>query len=273
MPFGQNDSVDGITNTISGLNVSGEKGKYVPPHLRNRPEPSSNWADQAEDVDPRDNRGGGGGGGWDRSGSWGVDRRGGGGGSGGGDRWEGGSGGYRGDRRDSYGGGAGGYGRDSRDSRDSRDGRGSFGGGRGGGRGGFGGLDRWSNWRDTRHDPAAREQTRNQKPTVADPVAQELFGAVVNTGLNFEAYEDIPVETSGERCPPPLTSFDDVDLGDVVTNNVILCKYTKPTPVQKTSIPIILESAFNFHTLSLFFSLYLFYFIFLFFSIRRFIFI
>lgn len=243
MPLGHNESVDGITGTISGLRVE-EKQKYVPPHLRNvrAPEPT-NWADQAED-EPREHRGGGGSG-WDRSGSWGMERRGGGGaGGGGGDRWNdrGDRGGRDMDRRDSrddrrdYGG--------YRDSRDSRGAPPSF-GGRGGSRGGggFGGLDRWSSWRDSRHDPAVRAEQARQapKPDVSDPGVQAVFGDHSNTGLNFEAYDDIPVETSGKDCPPPLVSFDDLDLGDVIMNNILLAKYTKPTPVQKTSIPIVLK--------------------------------
>jgi ATP-dependent RNA helicase DDX3X len=249
MPLGHNESVDGITGTISGLRVE-EKQKYVPPHLRNQvraPEPT-NWADQAEDVDPRDRdqRGGGGSGGWDRSGSWGMERPRGGGaaGAGGGDRWGGGGGGDRdrdrGDRRD-FGG------RDS--GRDTRGPPPSFnnrGGGGGGGRGGsFGGLDRWTNWQDSRHDPAARaEEARLAKP-VLDPAALAVFGDHTNSGLNFEAYDDIPVETSGKDCPTALVAFDDVDLGDIITNNILLAKYTKPTPVQKTSIPIVLKGMFS----------------------------
>lgn len=238
MPFGHNDSVDGITGTISGLQLQdegrGERQKYVPPHLRGRaaaaPEPT-NWADAAETEDPRDQRGGGGGaGGWGGNSSWGAERpsaRGGGG-------WGGGGGSDRG-----------GGGRDSRDSRDfGRDSRGppqSFRGGRGGGGGGFGG-DRWSVWRDSRHDPATRSDQKSVlKRSMDDSLEQELFGQQVNTGLNFEAYDDIPVETSGEDCPPPLVSFADIDLGDVIMNNILLAKYTKPTPVQKTSIPIILK--------------------------------
>ena len=258
MPLGHNESVDGITSTISGLRVE-EKGKYVPPHLRNRAPEPTNWADQAEDVDPRDQQRGGGGAGWDRSGSWGMDRapRGGGGDRGsGGDRGGGGDRGWSGDRGDSRGvrddrgppprgdfGGGGGY-RDG--GRDSRGPPPSFGrgGGRGGGFGG-GGLDRWTSWHDTRHDPEARaEQARAQKPDTSDPSVQAVFGQQSNSGLDFSAYDDIPVETSGRECPAALVTFDDVDLGDVIMNNIVLAKYSHPTPVQKASIPIALKGMF-----------------------------
>jgi len=54
----------------------------------------------------------------------------------------------------------------------------------------------------------------------------------------FDAYEDIPVEASGRDCPPHVDSFDQLDLGEVLTNNIRRCKYTKPTPVQRYAIPI-----------------------------------
>lgn len=59
-----------------------------------------------------------------------------------------------------------------------------------------------------------------------------------NTGINFDAYEDIPVETSGENVPPPVNTFAEIDLGDALNQNIRRCKYVKPTPVQRHAIPI-----------------------------------
>ncbi|TKY47841.1 DEAD-box ATP-dependent RNA helicase 37 [Spatholobus suberectus] len=64
------------------------------------------------------------------------------------------------------------------------------------------------------------------------------FGEQENTGINFDAYEDIPVETSGENVPPPVNTFAEIDLGDALNQNIRRCKYVKPTPVQRHSIPI-----------------------------------
>ncbi|XP_017110211.2 ATP-dependent RNA helicase bel [Drosophila bipectinata] len=69
---------------------------------------------------------------------------------------------------------------------------------------------------------------------------QELFG-VGNTGINFDKYEDIPVEATGQNVPPNITSFDDVQLTEIIRNNVNLARYDKPTPVQKYAIPIIIS--------------------------------
>ncbi|KAJ7544577.1 hypothetical protein O6H91_09G083900 [Diphasiastrum complanatum] len=59
-----------------------------------------------------------------------------------------------------------------------------------------------------------------------------------NTGINFDAYEDIPVETSGENVPPAVSTFAEIDLGQILNENIRRCKYLKPTPVQRHAIPI-----------------------------------
>ncbi|XP_059619735.1 ATP-dependent RNA helicase bel [Phlebotomus argentipes] len=68
---------------------------------------------------------------------------------------------------------------------------------------------------------------------------QELFGTA-NTGINFNKYEDIPVEATGSHVPPHITSFDDIKLTEIIRNSINLARYDKPTPVQKYAIPIIL---------------------------------
>ncbi|TVU41356.1 hypothetical protein EJB05_14864 [Eragrostis curvula] len=102
------------------------------------------------------------------------------------------------------------------------------GGGRSGGGGGAwnsrpGGWDR----RDREPDPFAKAE------------AEEVdFEGQENTGINFDAYEDIPVETSGHDVPPPVNTFAEIDLGDALNENIRRCKYVKPTPVQRYAIPI-----------------------------------
>ncbi|KAL9233015.1 hypothetical protein vseg_008058 [Gypsophila vaccaria] len=71
-----------------------------------------------------------------------------------------------------------------------------------------------------------------------EEVAEQAFGDQENTGINFDAYEDIPVETSGENVPPPVNTFADIDLGNELNANIRRCKYVKPTPVQRYAIPI-----------------------------------
>lgn len=59
-----------------------------------------------------------------------------------------------------------------------------------------------------------------------------------NTGINFGKYDQIPVETSGENIPRPVSDFTVENIGELLMANVARAKFTKPTPVQKYSIPI-----------------------------------
>uniref|UniRef100_A0A8C7NPW0 RNA helicase n=1 Tax=Oncorhynchus mykiss TaxID=8022 RepID=A0A8C7NPW0_ONCMY len=60
-----------------------------------------------------------------------------------------------------------------------------------------------------------------------------------NTGINFDNYDDIPVEATGQNCPHHIDSFQDVEMGEIIMSNIALTRYTRPTPVQKYAIPII----------------------------------
>lgn len=170
--------------------------------------------------------------------------------------------------------GTGGGGRSSNRNFDRRD-DGGFRGGRGGG---GGGEERERPAREQSDDPQQPRNDRWQEPerrpddtrsergggggernyggrwkedrrTDADytklgprdeRVEAELFG-IGNTGINFDKYEDIPVEATGQNVPPHITSFEDVQLTEIVRNNVLLARYDKPTPVQKYAIPIIIN--------------------------------
>merc|ERR1712127_1115659 len=67
----------------------------------------------------------------------------------------------------------------------------------------------------------------------------EMFGTG-NSGINFDKYEDIPVEATGNDVPAHISTFDDVKLTEIVKTNIALARYATPTPVQKYAIPIIL---------------------------------
>ncbi|KAF9623762.1 hypothetical protein IFM89_005269 [Coptis chinensis] len=98
-----------------------------------------------------------------------------------------------------------------------------FGGGGGGWNnrsGGWGGREREVN-------PFGDDDGEPAEPDVSE-----------NSGINFDAYEDIPVETSGDNVPPPVNTFADIDLGDALNQNIRRCKYVKPTSVQRHAIPI-----------------------------------
>jgi ATP-dependent RNA helicase DDX3X len=60
----------------------------------------------------------------------------------------------------------------------------------------------------------------------------------VETECNLDAYDDIPVEASGEECPAPIEAFADVTLHPLLKANIELNKFAKPTPVQRHSLPV-----------------------------------
>ncbi|EEY18042.1 ATP-dependent RNA helicase ded1 [Verticillium alfalfae VaMs.102] len=134
-----------------------------------------------------------------------------------------------------------------------------YGGGRGGGRGGWNGGDRGygggyggnaggaggapahtrgsgdGQWRDGKHiaGPANPRVERELFGTPDDPSKQ-------HTGINFEKYDDIPVEASGHDVPEPVLTFTNPPLDDHLISNIGLAHYKVPTPVQKYSIPIVM---------------------------------
>ena len=194
--------------------------KYVPPHLRN-----------AQGGGGSSSSGGGGGQagyGGSRS-SYGGDR----GGDRGADR-----GGDRGGDRGSYRGGGGGGAPQPSNSRWNNVGGDGDGGGYGGSRGGYGGggggnyggrgqarVNERGFHGDMRLDPRQERQLFNRE--------QEQ-----GTGINFDKYDKIPVETSGGDCPEPVEEYTIDTIGEDLMRNTQLCGYARPTPVQKYSIPI-----------------------------------
>ena len=55
------------------------------------------------------------------------------------------------------------------------------------------------------------------------------------SGINFDRYEDIPVEATGSDIPQPIEDFRAVKMTEIIANNIEMARYTKPTPVQVQS--------------------------------------
>lgn len=195
----------GLENQFASLGINGQKSAYVPPHMRNSQRAASspvvptNGNGWAESRSSTPSSRGGYGGG--RGGP--VDRTvsGTSGGRGGGGNWN--------DRSTS---GWQGSPRDSGPRENS----------------GFGA------WKDGVHIAGSRN-TRMEK---------ELFGEIddpskQHTGINFEKYDDIPVEATGAGVPDPVNVFTNPPLDPVLLEDIGYAHYTTPTPVQKYSIPIV----------------------------------
>lgn len=102
--------------------------------------------------------------------------------------------------------------------------------------GGGGGRrsDGYGYWKDGKHvvAPANAAMERELYGEADDPLKQ-------HTGINFDKYEDIPVEATGAGVPEPVNQFTNPPLDPVLLENIHYARYTTPTPVQKYSIPIV----------------------------------
>ncbi|OPJ87130.1 putative ATP-dependent RNA helicase DDX4 [Patagioenas fasciata monilis] len=72
------------------------------------------------------------------------------------------------------------------------------------------------------------------------PEDEQAIFARYQTGINFDKYDDNVVEVSGLDPPAPILAFEDANLCHTLNKNIAKAGYSKLTPVQKYSIPVIL---------------------------------
>lgn len=161
----------------------------------------------------------------------------------------------RGQRNGSRGGGSfrnsydDGNGENQQESFESRRGRG---GGRGRGRGGGGrsanrsdenGFDESDGQGARRNESKDDEQPKPRENYIPpEPSNDEavVFGSGITCGINFDKYDNIRIRVTGENVPPPIDNFEHSGLRKLLLDNIFKSQYTKPTPVQKHAISIVL---------------------------------
>jgi ATP-dependent RNA helicase DDX3X len=111
-------------------------------------------------------------------------------------------------------------------------------GGRGGARDGRDRFNQGYGGKDGRDTGRGQERVAYTREEASE---EELFSKN-NTGINFDKYENIPVETFGKNIPQPIDDFKSANFPTSLQRNIELAKFTKPTPVQRYSIPIVMES-------------------------------
>ncbi|XP_065772916.1 probable ATP-dependent RNA helicase DDX4 [Muntiacus reevesi] len=121
--------------------------------------------------------------------------------------------------------------------------------GRGSGRGGYKGLNEEvitgsgkNSWKSEAKGGESGD-TQGRKVTYVPPPPpddEESIFAHYQTGINFDKYDTILVEVSGHDPPPAILTFEEANLCQILNKNIAKAGYTKLTPVQKYSIPIIL---------------------------------
>ncbi len=112
------------------------------------------------------------------------------------------------------------------------------GGGRGRGGGGFAGRGRDGENDDEKSftDDKPKEFYIPPDPSTNEA---EIFNTGIESGINFQKYDKIPVKVTGDDIPPPVMSFKTSGLSDFLLQNIEKCGYKDPTPIQKTAIPIV----------------------------------
>lgn len=64
--------------------------------------------------------------------------------------------------------------------------------------------------------------------------------AGIEAGLNFDKYKTIEVKVNGTNPPKCMTSFQTSNLCNILQENLSICNFTIPTPIQNYAIPIVM---------------------------------
>lgn len=71
---------------------------------------------------------------------------------------------------------------------------------------------------------------------------KSIYDDGIISGINFEKFNDIEVKVNGKNIPEAIESFETLkNIPKKLMENIKMCKFVKPTPIQKYSIPIILS--------------------------------
>ena len=74
---------------------------------------------------------------------------------------------------------------------------------------------------------------------VPEDESEDALFKSVQVGINFDKYDKIVVELTGNSPTKPIQNFSEAGLLETVESNVKKANYFKPTPIQKYAIPAI----------------------------------
>lgn len=122
-----------------------------------------------------------------------------------------------------------------------RGGRGGRGRGRGGGRYSDNANNADRNNGDFNGGDDQPPVSDKPRPTYIPPEIDDNDFNSVEVGTNFDKYQNIEVKVSGDSVPKHIESFKSSGLREVLIEKLARCNYTTPTPIQKYSIPVIIN--------------------------------
>lgn len=67
-----------------------------------------------------------------------------------------------------------------------------------------------------------------------------MFTGGISTGMNFDKYDIMQVNVTGENIPKPIEHFENSGLRQLLLDNIHKSSYMRPTPVQKHALPIVM---------------------------------
>lgn len=90
-----------------------------------------------------------------------------------------------------------------------------------------------------------QDRKPDQRSIIPDKaLEQRLFGNTeekqMTQGINFDAYDKIPVSTEGNDVPGPIEFFNESISNERLLANIALARYKTPTPIQKYSLPVLI---------------------------------
>lgn len=78
-------------------------------------------------------------------------------------------------------------------------------------------------------------------PNEPDEDDESIYNAGIHCGINFKKLNE-DVKVTGPNVPKKMETFETYDyISEILMENIKKCKFTKPTPIQKYTIPIILS--------------------------------
>jgi len=82
--------------------------------------------------------------------------------------------------------------------------------------------------------------TRESYVPKADIQEEDLFNLGIESGINFEKYQNIRVAVTGDNPVEKISEFKEAGLSPLLMENIEKSKYLVPTPVQQNALPIIM---------------------------------
>lgn len=102
--------------------------------------------------------------------------------------------------------------------------------------------DNWCGNAEEGYKKKENDKSTGPKPVYIPPdIENKELIAGIEAGLNFDKYETIEVKVSGIDPPEHMSSFHNSGLCDILLDNLSICNFSTPTPIQNYAIPIIIS--------------------------------